>query len=756
MKHLVENYDVIWKSPSQNAAGSMPIGNGDIGLNVWVEEEGDLIFYIGKTDAWDESHRLLKLGRVRLKLSPNPFEIGMEFEQRLHLIDGEIIIYLGKHDEGVRLRIWVDAYSPVVHIEIKSKQEVNCEVELELWRNEARPMVLEDKREGRTSGGSDCSHSEQGLIAAGLNPCITADTVVPASSDRAGSLTWYHRNETSIWNGELVHQGMEAFASEANDPLMHLTTGGKIWGEDFVAVNTTSIKTRQPSTKIHLSACLLTKQAVDVSDWMSELDAKAAEASRIPIEQAREAHRQWWKSFWERSWIHVSGGDLHETEVLSSSWHLHRYTVACTARGNFPVKFNGSIFNIDGNHDVLNQFCHQGYDADFRAWGGCFWFQNQRHIYWPMLAAGDFDGMLPFFKMYLDALPFAKAHTQAWFQHDGAFFPETMYFWGGYNRTDYGQLPASERTDISLTDSGYVRRYWQGGLELLCMMLDYQAHTMNEGFLSTTLLPIATEIIRFYNEHYPRNSAGKLLIEPAQALETLWDVTNPLPEIAGLMKSLNGLLALSADHVPQTTKDMWHKLLSELPPIPVKTVEGKQYIDACEESRGESHNYENIGLYSVFPYRLFGVNKPGLDIVQNTYWMRTFEGMYKCWGTDNIFAAYLGLTDEARKNLAMRYTLHDGYRFPTFYVEGDWVPDHDNGGVAQQTLQAMLMQTDGREIVLFPAWPEEWDVEFKLHAPMNTIVEAKLKGNRLEYLKVEPSWRREDIVIWNGVKEMST
>ncbi len=31
---------------------SMPLGNGDIGLNVWVDPGGDLLFYISKTDAW--------------------------------------------------------------------------------------------------------------------------------------------------------------------------------------------------------------------------------------------------------------------------------------------------------------------------------------------------------------------------------------------------------------------------------------------------------------------------------------------------------------------------------------------------------------------------------------------------------------------------------------------------------------------------------------------------------------------------------
>ncbi len=31
----VEKYNIVWDSPSENSFGSLPLGNGDIGLNVW-------------------------------------------------------------------------------------------------------------------------------------------------------------------------------------------------------------------------------------------------------------------------------------------------------------------------------------------------------------------------------------------------------------------------------------------------------------------------------------------------------------------------------------------------------------------------------------------------------------------------------------------------------------------------------------------------------------------------------------------------
>ncbi|MCG8684200.1 MAG: hypothetical protein MI892_04955, partial [Desulfobacterales bacterium] len=62
-------------------------------------------------------------------------------------------------------------------------------------------------------------------------------------------------------------------------------------------------------------------------------------------------------------------------------------------------------------------------------------------------------------------------------------------------------------------------------------------------------------------------------------------------------------------------------------------------------------------------------------------------------------------------------------------------------------LQEMLMQTVGDKIVLFPAWPKNWDVDFKLHAPENTTVEVLLKDGEVVSLKVSPKERENDVVI---------
>jgi hypothetical protein len=88
-------FNVVWDSPSANHHGSMPLGNGDIALNAWMTKDGDLQFYISKTDAWDDNARSVKVGKVRVHFEPNPVATGKAFRQELKLGDGCIEITVG-------------------------------------------------------------------------------------------------------------------------------------------------------------------------------------------------------------------------------------------------------------------------------------------------------------------------------------------------------------------------------------------------------------------------------------------------------------------------------------------------------------------------------------------------------------------------------------------------------------------------------------------------------------------------------------
>ena len=126
-----------------------------------------------------------------------------------------------------------------------------------------------------------------------------------------------------------------------------------------------------------------------------------------------------------------------------------------------------------------------------------------------------------------------------------------------------------------------------------------------------------------------------------------------------------------------------------------------------------------------------------LNIARNTYLkdphalkMRSTTG----WKQDNIWAACLGLADEAMR--LNKEKLTDGpYRFPAFWSPGfDWAPDCNKGGASMIGLQEMLLQEKPNgELLLFPAWPKDIDAKFRLKAMGNRTVNAEIKGGNITY-----------------------
>lgn len=486
-----------------------------------------------------------------------------------------------------------------------------------------------------------------------------------------------------------------------------------------------------------LSVYPLTQQTASPEAWLRDLDRQIERTESKNIEQAWEAHRKWWSDFWERSWIRLSGSE--EAERVGLGYTLQRFISACAGRGNFPIKFNGSIFTVDAREK------DETFNADYRRWGGAYWFQNTRLAYWPLLAAGDFDLMQPFFRMYLDAIPLAQYRTRLYFGHDGAFFPETMYFWGAYANTNYGW--DRQGKSIAHVDNTCIRYYWQGGLELSAIMLDYFAFTEDADFARSTLLPVAADVVRFYDQHYSRDSQGKILLKPAGALETWHEAVNPLPEIAGLEVVLKGLLSLPPELTTNQQRVNWKRLQGELPPLPKAKGRERTKLLAGQELIGPIKNIENPELYAVFPYRLYGLGKPDLETARFTFDQRRIQKTGG-WHQDSIQAAYLGLAEDAQAAVSQNFSAHHaGSRFPAFWGPNyDWIPDQDHGSVAAMALQTMLLQTEGKKILLFPGWPKRWDLEFKLRAPFNTVIQESYRDGQLQGLAVSPNGRMQDVV----------
>jgi hypothetical protein len=746
----LNSYHVVWTSPSKNASESIPCGGGDIGLNVWVEN-GEILFYMSRAGAFDENNVFPKFGRVRMKLTPNPFDEG-EFRQELKLKEGYVELTGTKQGLSTMVKIWVDVFRPVVHVETESSAPVSVEATYESWRF----ADLEWTNPSQT-------WASLGYRDAPINAIIRADSI----QFEGEKVLFYHRNrDESLFDITVTQQGLDPVKSQLWNPLKNLTFGGRMSGEQMKPAGTTSgkyadtpyqgwkLQSIKPVRKNHLQIFLHIDESPSVNEWkrgLASIEKEAISAQKT----AAQKTQSWWTDFWNRSYISINPDkpDPKSPEwQVGRNYQLFRYQLACNAYGNYPTKFNGGLFTFDPSYVDQNL----PFTPDHRNWGGgTHTSQNQRLVYFPMFKSGDFDMLPSQLNFYLRALPNAEIRTEFYWGHKGASFTEQLEQFGLPLATSYS-WNRPENFPKGVEYNYWLEYQWDTQFEFTLMMLDLERFNKED---ISKYIPFIESGLTFFYEHYQYQAnsrsrstfdgEGHLILFPGSGAETYKMAYNSTATIAALKTILTRLLELPDNYLTEEKRAHWQEMLKRIPPIAFREMEGHKTISPAW-TWGRINNQEIPQLYPVFPWGMYGIGRPDLDVAVNTWKYGTdlpIQKNYVSWHQDAIFCARLGLTDEAAA-VTIKKLQDSERRFPTFWGPGhDWVPDHNWGGSGMIGLQEMLMQTVDDKIYLFPAWPKEWDVSFKLHAPYKTTVEGILKDGKVVNLKVTPESRRKDLQI---------
>jgi len=409
-----------------------------------------------------------------------------------------------------------------------------------------------------------------------------------------------------------------------------------------------------------------------------------------------------------------------------------------------------------------------------------------------MLATGDADVYGNLLEFFLQMTSLSQARTLLYFNHTGTFYTETKTLFGTYRPQDYGR-DASWRNGstipVSLEENPYIHFDFGGNggtTEIAFMVLDHWLYTQDQQALRR-YLPIVAGAIDFFRQHYKdRDADGKMTIFPTQALETYWCdwkspyavpwpmpnksncITNDHPTVVSLHVLLEKALMLPYDFVPAAQRAEWKEFQAILPDIPMIEEDGVLRVSPYSEypKNNETHNSETPELYSTHPFRHFTLGRhtlgKRLDIMPSILCM-TNSSRRTCrnsdantgWTQGVMNAALLGLTPIAKNMIIERAQQKpaEGYRFPAFAQRyQDYEPSADHFANMNTALNWMLLQPADDEFgsaLLFGSWPCEWDVDFRLWAPLNTRVDGSLRGGKLRSLAVTPAHRMLDIYVVN-------
>ncbi len=742
----MEKFNVVWNTQSKNASESMPCGGGDIGLNIWVENNAAYI-YVARSGSFDEHNTLLKTGRIKIETFPNIFN-GNNFKQELHLSDGYVTIESENNNVKAKLIIWVDVFNPVVNIEVNANSKIGISANYESWRYKDRVVLARE------------NYANSWKWAAPKDNIYKSDSIQFINN----AVQFYHYNTSyTIFDNIVTQQGLDVVKKELYNPLANLAFGGLFYGKNFKAskayidtfINTDykawNIQSINASKTHNLKLVLHTDQVKDMSKWKNEMSLTIEKISNNKKYWALT--KNWWQQFWNKSFININS-TIDTVKQVGQNYQLFRYMLACNAFGKWPTKFNGGLFTTDPVFVTKQQLT-----PDYRNWGGgVHTAQNQRLVYFPMLKSGDWDMMQSQFDFYLRILKNAELRSKVYWNHNGACFTEQMENFGLPNYAEYG-TKRPENFDKGVEYNAWLEYEWDTVLEFCLMMLE---ENLYNGKSILNKIDFIKSCLVFFDEHYQylakqRSIAAldgekKLVLFPGSGAETFKMANNSTSTIVGLQtvsQKLLDFLYKQNDKNDTATIKYLIQFQNRIPAINYASFNGKTTI-AAAKTWERIKNVESPQLYPVFPWRVFGVGKPGLDTALNTYLYDTLVQKFKSpigWKQDNIWAANLGLVNDAWSLTASKLK-NGNKRFPAFWGPGfDWLPDHNWGGSGMIGLQDMLLQNIGDKILLFPAWPKNFDVHFKLNAYYNTTVEAELKNGKVVLLTVIPESRRKDVEV---------
>jgi len=433
------------------------------------------------------------------------------------------------------------------------------------------------------------------------------------------------------------------------------------------------------------------------------------EAKRRGYEKLRDEHRRFWRSFWERSFIYLTDED-GIADYLENLWWLHMYWMGASSRGEFPPKFNGGIFT----------FCR-----DERSWGGAYWHQNQRELYWSLFAANRIELVEPFFRLYEGMLEAAKQNAKKFFGCNGAYFPETVFADGD---------PRKWRNQ-------YTSHILTVGLEVALQMWWRYRYTGDEKFLKERFYPFTKECVAFYLDYLKESEDGYLHIEPVHAQESFWLVRDAHTDLVALRWVLPLLIQLSERYgIDAEERERWKETLKRLAPLPLK--EDGTFAPADISPNPQRRNCENVELYGIFPFGIFGAGRLEPERALRTFLNRPIKGICCGWNPAPIHAARLWLADEALTLLLQHarenQLMPQGFWFsPGGRKYGDLIPEigyFDSSGVAAMALSEMLLQSDSGTIIVAPAIPKDWVAKFSLRAVGGFVVTAEVAYGDVLYV----------------------
>ena len=665
-QEVLDRNDLIYNVLPPRWVFGLPIGNGQIGGMVWVEDETKVIITLDHVWAWDlrqhpredpdklrydnlvafRGHLLRKDRLSDIVAGKIPIEAGfltdilcsvdwsLSLPTKTHV--GRVVMEFGEKISG-SARLHLRDAQAVLEVLTESKDSVHLEI-----RADANlPAIV-------------VSHNHRDIIKDIRIERVSSDDLVPHLQPGEPIPEWYRLPDYERGNqGEVqwIRQNIPGSPSLA----LALLPGDS-------------------------QSCVTVQAARDAANPVSDAIKVLEQVVSAP-EHCLEEHRTWWRRFWERSSL-----QLPEAKI-ESLWYMGLYLLASSSRES------GASVSLHGLWQPDSQM-----PASLGLYIWDFYPQ-----YWGIYGANHLELGTAYYDHLLSILPRLKEETEKFYGWKGVYVPGQMAIDGSWLLAPWPHVlfwPG--------TSAWVAQAFWW-----------HYLYSADEDFLKEKAYPFMRECMLFYEGFLKKEDDGKYHVHPTQSPETGgWgrDDTLTLSLLRCLIKGL--LEAVDILGLDEPHQEVWSEILENLPEYH-KDETGLHLKEGTPYTQCHRHLSHLAPIYPGGDINIDGStdDRRLIETSLNTLVSKGY-GIWVGWSFAwaSVTAARVG-----RKKMAW-WTLRqlaDVYvSCNTFNLNLDWERNgiasdadaycQDGNMAAVAAVNEMLLQSWGGRIRVFPACPNHW------------------------------------------------
>jgi hypothetical protein len=765
---LVSRADLSYDKPVVRSEEGLPIGNGRMGSLIWTTPTA-LHFQINHVDLFCMGNNTLSFpkghtdyssgcGYVDINLVDYGEDVfvGRAFNQHLSVYEG-LATAAGNRIKS-RALAWSNGDVIATELDDQRRKPGAIHIDLRMLRYAVNYV----ERQNFLLSSNHAAQVRIGLHTATSKLEIRAGRILLIQDFREG--TFYSASAVAIG---IV--GRKSKADYYNETTVRLSAEP---GRGTFTILTASAVSYDP------------KQ--DVADLaLRQLNAAQAES----FDELLRDNQNWWSGYWAKGFVHLHSADGVADEV-EKNYTYFLYIMASCSRSEYMPRFCGMLWGSDG---------------DLRMWGSQYWWNNQGTYFNGLTPANRPELMAPMFATYSRNFEsFSRAARQQW-GSQGVWIPETTWFDGledlpdnvaaGMKDLYLARKPWEARSrefeEFSRDKNGLNSRWnwrflkdqkgpfaWTSHIMSTTAKISYlywlhYAYSLDQDWLRTNGYPMIKGTAEFYR-NFPnlyKAADGKYHIRYVNNLESKWGGTDAPEELSAMYEMLP--IAIRASEllgVDAELRPLWKEIVDNLTPIPASALEPGEYYDLCNVGTEDRVLFEKVK--TAYHRQNPSVNeKTAVRVLSRT----------------PVVAANLGLADDVRYLVPaqIRSVKEDNCDYPgsgesgagvlrnrLMLREGPGAIECERLGLASHALQNALLlsvpPSPGKPPVnyMFPAWPKEWDAQFKLAARDAFAISASMEKGRIGFVEIQSNkggpcrvqnpWPGSEITLYRNGKPTET